>query len=169
MQQCQRISSATIFRFPGVLTTLADVGFVIRPLRPFQQCHTTRRTYHLAQLAASTKSRRIELSTLLHRTTCILSLQAVNSTLPIHFSNPARIFPHLWITTHQRTRLEWSGKNLLRSNCRQQNPSALTFDLQYSLDPIKVRVGGGKPRKAKYNIKLQVKHQEGHTSMPLPA
>ena len=101
MQQCQRISSATVFRFPGVLTTLADVGFAIRPLRPFQQRHTTRRTYHLAQLAASAKSRRTKLNTLLNYTPCILSSQAVNSTLPIHFSDPARIFPHLWITTHQ--------------------------------------------------------------------
>ena len=155
--------------FPGVLTTLASVGHAIRPIRPFQQCHTTRRTYHLAQLTASTKSRRTELNTLLHHAKCILSSQAVNSTLPIHFSNPARIFPYLRITTHQRTRLEWSGKNLLRSNCRQRHPSALTFDLQSPLDSIKTRVGGGKPWKAKYNVELQVKHQEGHTSMPLRA
>ena len=40
MQQCQWISSATMFHFPGVLTTLADVGFAIRLLRPFQQCTT---------------------------------------------------------------------------------------------------------------------------------
>ena len=114
-QRCQWISSATVFCFPGVPTTLADVDFAIKPLRPFQQCHTTRRTYHLAQLAASMKSRRTKLNTLLHSTTCILSLQAINSTLPIHLSNPARIFPHLRITTHQRTRLERRGKNFLQS------------------------------------------------------
>ena len=84
-QQGQWISSATFCCFPGVLTTLADVGFAIRPLRPFQQCHTTRRTYHLAQLAASMKSGRTKLNKLLHGTTCILSLQAINSMLPIHF------------------------------------------------------------------------------------
>ena len=152
-----------------MLTTFADVGSAIRPLRPFQQRHTTRRTYHLAQLAASTKSRRTKLNTLLHGTTCILSSQAVNSTLPIHFGNPARIFPHLWITTHRRTRLEQRGKNFLQSYCWQRHPSALTLDLQSPLDPVKARVGGGKPRKAKYNGELQVKHQEGHTSTPLPA
>ena len=169
MQRCQWISNATVFHFPGVLTTLADMGFAIRPLRPFQQRHTTRRTYHLTQLAASTKSRRIKLNTLFHGTTCILSLQAINSTLPIHLSNPARIFPHLWITTHQQTRLERSGKNFLRGYSWQRHPSALTLDLQSPLDPVKARVGGSKPRKAKYNVELQVKHQEGHTSMPLPA
>ena len=169
MQRCQRISNTTVFRFPGVLTTLADMGFAIRPLRPFQQRHTTRRTYHLTQLAASTKSRRTKLNTLLHGTTCILSSQAINSTLPIHLSNPARIFPHLRITTHQRTRLERSGKNFLRGYSWQRHPSALTLDLQSPLDPVKARVGGGKPRKAKYNVELQVKHQEGHTSTPLPA
>ena len=131
--------------------------------------HTTRRTYHLTQLAASTKSRRTKLNTLLHHKPRILGLQAVNSTLPTHFSDPARIFPHLQITTHQRTRLEWGGKIFLRGNCRQQHPSALTFDLQSPLDPIKARVGGGKPRNAKHNVKRQVKHQEGHTSTPLPA
>ena len=100
MQQCQQISNATVFPFPGVLTTLADMWFAIRPLRPFQQRHTTRRTYHLTQLAASTKSRRTKLNTLLHHTPCILSLQAVNSTLPIHFCDPTGILPHLRITTH---------------------------------------------------------------------
>ena len=158
-----------MFPFPGVLTTLADIWFAIRPLRPFQQRHTTRRTYRLAQLAASTKSRRTKLNTLLHGTTCVLSSQAINSTLPIHFGNPARIFPHLRITTHQRTRLERSGKNFLQGYSWQRHPSALKLDLQSPLDPVKVRVGGGKPRKAKYNVKLQVKHQEGHTCMPLPA
>ena len=112
-QRCQQISSATVFHFPGVLTTLADVGFAIRPLRPFQQHHTTRKTYHLTQLAASTKSRRTKLNTLVHHTPCILSSQAVNSMLSIYFRDPTRIFPHLWITTHPRTRLEWSGKKLL--------------------------------------------------------
>ena len=159
----------TDFPVSGVLTTLADVGFASRPLRHFQQRHTTRRTYHLAQLAASMKSRRTELNTLLHGTTCILSSQAINSTFPIHLSNPARIFPHLRITTHQQTRLERSGKNFLRGHSWQRHPSALTLDLQSPLDPVKARVGGGKPQKAKYNIKLQVKHQEGHTSTPLPA
>ena len=100
MQRCQRISNATVFHFPGVLTTLADMRFAIRPLRPFKQRHTTRRTYHLTQLAASTKSRRTKLDTLLHSTTCILSSRAINSTFPIYLSNPARIFPHLRITTH---------------------------------------------------------------------
>ena len=158
-----------MFRFPGVLTTLADVAFAIRLLRPFQQCHTTRRTYRLAQLAASMKSRRTKLNTLLHGTMCILSLQAINSMLPIHLSNPARIFPHLRITTHRRTGLERRGKNFLRSYCWQQHALALTLDLQSPIDPVKVRVGGGKPRKAKYNVKLQVKHQEVHTNPPLPA
>ena len=153
MQQCQQISSATVFRFSGMLTTLADVGFAIRPLRPFQQCNTTRKIYHLTQLAASTKCRRTKLTTLLHHTTCILSLQAVNSTLPIYLGNPATIFPHLQITIQQRTRLEWGGKNFLRGHCRQRHPLALTFDLQSLLDPIKARVGGGKPQKAKHNIK----------------
>ena len=168
-QQCQWISSATVFCFPGVLTTLADMGFATRLLRPFQQCHTTRRTYNHTQLAASMESRKTKLNTLLHGTTCILSLQAINSTLPIHLSNPARIFPHLQITTHRGTRLERCGKNFLRSYCWQRHPSALTLYLQSPLDPVKARVGGSKPRKAKHNVELQVKHQEGHTSTPLPA
>ena len=150
-------------------TTLEDVVFAITLLRLFQQCFTTGSTYYITQLAASMRSRRTKLNTLIHHTPCILSLQAVNSTLPIHFCDPTRIFPHLRITTHQRTRLERGGKNLLRSNCRQRHPSALTFDLQCLLDPIKARVGGGKPWKAKHNVKQQVKHQEGHTSTPLPA
>ena len=44
---------------PGVLTTLASMDFAIRPrIRPFQQCYTTKRTYYIAQLATSMKSRK---------------------------------------------------------------------------------------------------------------
>ena len=149
-QRCQRICSAHGIRFPSVATVLASMAVVSRLVSPFQLRHTATRTYHITQNTSSTQSSGANRHTFLDTASCILLAQTIHSTLPIHLSHLPVILPHVQIPTHGRTRLERTGKHLLRSNSWQRNPSTLMLHRQHPLCPVKTRVGSDKPRKAKH-------------------